>query len=349
MANDPPIVSTADAVRPIYAGVDVGGTNIKIGFVDDEGRTVLRESIRTEEERGPDDAVMRMANQIRSMVEDVDGLAWDDLAAVGLATPGTHDIPAGMLLTPFNLPTWWNYPIRNKLQEACGKPVTYVNDANAAAFGEYWVGCGRDYPSMVMITLGTGVGGGIIVEDLSVDGAHSHGSEIGHMLIDLSPEARLCPCGNRGHLEAYCSATSIVKRTEELLEKARPTSIRERLDSGDALTTLLLAQEADKGDAFSLEIIDEAAEFLGIGIVNVAHMIDPSIVVLGGAVNFGGGSSELGQRFLERAGEAYRRRTFETLAKKTRIDFAELGGHAGYIGAAGVGRVAHRAAAKAES
>ena len=342
MKSDPPSVEPAAATRPIFAGVDVGGTNIKFGLVDDEGRTIIRDSIRTEQEAGPEDAVRRMATKLGEMIDATDGISTDEVVAVGLATPGTHDIPAGIILAPNNLPTWRDFAIRDALRDACGKPVTYVNDANAAAFGEYWAGCSRQYPSMVMITLGTGVGGGIIIDDLSVDGVHSHGSEIGHIIIDHNSTARLCPCDQRGHLEAYASATSIVKRTRELLASSRPTSIRTRMEAGDALTTLLLAEEAEKGDGLSWEIIEEAAEYIGIGIVTVAHMIDPSIVVLGGAVNFGGNGSELGQRFIETIRSAFRKRAFPVLAKHTKIEFAELGGHAGYVGAAGVARAAYR-------
>ena len=341
MAQDLPTVSPAAAARPLYAGVDVGGTNIKFGLVDDTGRTLLSESIPTEQEKGPEDAVVRIAATIHQMIDQVDGLSPEDLAAVGLATPGTQDIPAGMILTPFNLPDWRHFAIRDALRDECGKPVAYANDANAAGYGEYWVGSGKAYPSMVMMTLGTGVGGGIILGDLVVDGAHSHGGELGHVIIDYNPDARPCTCGGTGHLEAYTSATAIVKRTEQLLASAGATSVRDRVAAGDSLTTLLLAEEAAKGDDFAWKIIEEAAEFIGIGIVTVAHLFDPSIVVLGGAVNFGGGESELGQRFLGCIRQSFRQRAFPVLAESTKIDFAELGGHAGYIGAAGIARVVH--------
>ncbi len=336
-----PQVNVEDSSKPIYIGVDVGGTNIKFGLVDDQGRTVALDQIRTESERGPEDAVQRIANQIKKMVTE-NGLKASDVPVVGLATPGTMDIAAGVILEPFNLPTWRHFGIRDALKNACGKPVVYANDAGAAGFGEYWAGGGREYPSIVLLTLGTGVGAGIIIGDLSIDGVHSHGAECGHNIIDMRKDARVCSCGQTGHLEAYCSATAIVNRTRDLLETPRATSIRARLDAGDALTTLLLAEEANKGDGLALEVIDEAAMYLGIGIVTVAHTIDPSIVVLGGAMDFGGRNSELGMRFLKVVRAEFRRRAMPVLAREMKIDFAELGGDAGYIGAAGLARVWHQ-------
>ena len=164
-------ISAADAQRPIYAGIDVGGTNIKFGLVDDNGLVILEEKIPTESDNGLPDAIKRMAAQLVKITADA-GLTMDDIAAVGLATPGTMDIAAGMILEPYNLPAWRNFPIRDELSKATGKPVTYANDAGAAGFGEYWVGCGADFGSTVLVTLGTGVGAGIIVGDMSVSYTH---------------------------------------------------------------------------------------------------------------------------------------------------------------------------------
>lgn len=339
--SSPATTSLEEAKLPLYVGVDVGGTNIKLGLVDDVGRTVAYSSIRTQSQKGPDDAVRRMADQIPELLAQ-SGAASSQLDAVGLATPGTMDLARGMILAPPNLPTWRQYPIRDRLSAACGKPVAYANDANAAAFGEFWVGCGQDYPSLVMLTLGTGVGGGIILGGLSVDGEHSHGSECGHIIIDYSNEARVCPCGLRGHLEAYCSATALVRRAEVLLATSRTSAVRERLDNGDKLTTLLLAEEAEKGDELSLEVIMEGATFLGVGITTLVHTIDPGAVVLGGAMDFGGHGTQLGESFLDRVRAEFRRRTFPTLAEQTVVDFARLGGDAGYIGAAGIARAGMR-------
>jgi len=190
-----------DAQKPYFLGIDVGGTNIKFGVVDDRGRSLAHGKIITQEERGPRDAVRRVKAAAEDLVGGV-GLSLADLAAIGLCTPGTMDIPRGMFLEPHNLPHWYYFPIRDCVAEAFGLPTAFANDANAAAYGESWVGSGQKFHSIVMLTLGTGVGGGIIIGDLSVDGENSHGSECGHIIIDNSPTARMCGCGQPGHLEA---------------------------------------------------------------------------------------------------------------------------------------------------
>jgi glucokinase len=356
MAVHAPQTPLSQAERPFFVGVDVGGTNIKFGLVDNQGRTIEQTKIRTEAELGPANAVQRMADGItdllRSAGRDRDvgrdkdaGLDKDDFSAIGLATPGTMDIAAGMVvLEPPNLPTWRHFPIRDRLRDAVGKPVWFANDANAAAFGEYWVGTGKQLPSLIMLTLGTGVGGGIIVGDHSIDGEHSHGSECGHIIIDHGPNARVCSCGRSGHLEAYASATALIHRTEEVLRDDRPSSVRQRLSAGDRLTPLLLAEEAERGDTLSLELILELARFLAVGVTSLVHTIDPGAVVLGGAMNFGGNNSELGRRFLDEVRAEFRRRTFPVLAEKTLVDFAQLAGDAGYVGAAGIARAAWKQA-----
>lgn len=339
MAARAPQTPLSQAERPFFVGVDVGGTNTKFGLVDNQGRTIEQAKILTEPELGPANAVQRLADVITSLLHNA-GLDNDDLSAVGLATPGTMDIAAGMILEPPNLPTWRHFPIRDRLRDAVGKPVSFANDANAAAFGEYWVGTGKQLPSLIMLTLGTGVGGGIIVGDLSIDGEHSHGSECGHIIIDHGPDARMCSCGLSGHLEAYASANALIRRAEQVLRDDRPSSVRQRLSAGDPLTPLLLAEEAEQGDKLSLELILELARFLAVGVASLVHTIDPGAVVLGGAMNFGGNDTELGRRFLAEVRAEFRRRTFPVLAEKTLVDFAELEGDAGYVGAAGIARAA---------
>ncbi len=327
-----------DAARPPYfLAIDVGGTNLKFGIVDDNGHTLGRCSVRTAQERGPEDACQRMNQVGRKLATDC-AVDMGDVARVGLATPGTMDVAAGMLLQPHNLPAWWNFPIRAHLESVIGKPVSFANDANAAAYGEFWVGSGAAFRSMVFFTLGTGVGGGIILDGRSVDGQHSHGSECGHMYVDSGPAARMCGCGQPGHLEAYVSANAVVRRTREALQRNGQSSIADRLEAGEELTPLLVAQEAERDDRLALEIVMETAMFLSLGVVNMMHIIDPDAVILGGAMNFGGHDTNVGRSFLERIRHEVRMRAFPALVDVTYIDFAVLGGHAGYIGAAGIAR-----------
>jgi glucokinase len=332
------LLPRASAQAPLCLGIDVGGTNIKYGVVDDLGRPLCKGQIPTFEERGPVEAIGSVHAAVADMLADV-GIAAQDVAAIGLATPGTMDIPRGMLLEPHNLPHWFNVPIRQIVADRFGMPPSYANDANAAAYGEFWVGRGRQYHSIVLLTLGTGVGGGIIVGDLSIDGENSHGSECGHIIIDCNPNARPCPCGHRGHLEAYCSATALIKRTSELIAAGRKSSLAAMIDDDHHLTGLLIAQAAENGDSLANEVIDELATYLGFGIVSLMHTIDPGAVVLGGAMNFGGSDSPLGRKFLETVRSIVRQHAFPIPAQRTTIDFALLEGDAGFIGAAGIARL----------
>jgi glucokinase len=330
-------VSAANAKPPFFAGVDLGGTNIKVGLVDDLGRPMSWISIPTDPHTGPEDAARRMGQAVVDAIKQC-GCEQSRVARAGLGSPGTMDIPAGKLLEPPNLPGWDNFPIRDRVSHYCGLPVSFANDAGAAAFGEFWVGSGEDFRSMVLLTLGTGIGGGIIINHMSVDGEHSHGAECGHIIIDYQPDARVCNCGRTGHLEGYASATALVKRTQEALAAGRKSSMSPRLDNGEKLTPILIGEEATAGDALADELIMETAMYLGVGAVTLMHTLDPDGVVLGGAMTFGGHDTELGRRFLARVKQEVELRAFPIPAQKTVIDYARLGGDAGFIGAAGIAR-----------
>jgi len=338
MPNSRSFISAQEAKAPFFAGIDLGGTNIKCGVVDDLGRPLSRLSIPTEIERGPEDAARRMGAAVRRAVAEA-GLELKDIARVGLGSPGQMDIPAGKLLVPINLKGWDYFPIRDRVSHHCGKPVTFENDANAAAYGEFWVGSGRDYPSMVLFTLGTGIGIGIILGDVVIQGEHSNGGESGHFLIHQGPDAQPCGCGHFGHLESYASATGVIRRTREMLRNGRASALSDRLEKGDELTPKLIAEEAEAGDPLSLEIVLDIARFMAIGTVNMMCIVHPAAVLLGGAMTFGGHQRPLGRRFLGRIGEEVERLAPPGLCRMPHIDFASLGGDAGYIGAAGVARL----------
>jgi glucokinase len=174
-----------------------------------------------------------------------------------------------------------------------------------------------------------------------IDGENSHGAEFGHIVIDYHDDARLCPCGQTGHLEAYASAKSLVLMAEEALASGRTGSFAARVDASEELTPLLLSEEAAAGDELAMELILDVAKYLGVGIVTLLHAIDPHGVVLGGAMTFGGERDPVGRRFIERIRQEVRRRAFPVLAERTKIEFASLGGSAGYIGAAGIARLEH--------
>ena len=331
-----PISPISKAAALLYLGIDVGGTGIKIGVVDNDGKTLGFVAIPTEESRGPSDAMHRVSVSASELLASL-GLSCQDIVRAGLGTPGSQDISKGMLIEPPNHPHWHNFPIVKCLEDAIGLPVSFANDANAAAFGEFWVGTGKVYSSMVLLTLGTGVGGGIIIDNQLVVGQNSFGGECGHMIIDPRPDARLCVWGGGcGHLEAYASASGVAQRAKEELVAGAVSSLQKNVD---AITTKMIYQAAASGDAFSLKIIDETADYLALGIATIVHTLDPGLIVLGGAMNFGGAQSPVGIRFLRRVEESFKRRSFEYVAHGTKIEFASLGSDAGYLGAAGIARM----------
>lgn len=340
MAEERELIRLPDARPPFFVGIDLGGTNIKVGLIDDLGRTLSWLTVPTLVERGAEDASERMGEAVHRAITEA-GLQASGVAAVGLGSPGTMDIPGGRLMVPANLHGWEYFPIRDRVAHHARLPVVFSNDATAAAYGEFWIGSGRDFHSMVLLTLGTGIGCGIIVGDLLLDGEHSHGGEYGHSIVDCDENARICGCGQPGHFEAYASATAVTKRTREALDARWVSSLSKRIESGEELTPKMVGEEAEKGDALSRHIILQTARYLGIGIVNLMHTIDPNGILIGGAMTFGGHENEIGRLFLQRTREEIQRRAYSILAEKTVIDYATLGGDAGYIGAAGIARMEH--------
>lgn len=338
MSDTPQIVPVSQAESPFWWGVDIGGTGIKIGLVDDVGQTLAFERLPTRESEGPTAAMQRVAAVIGDCEQQL-GVS-DKAQGIGLGAPGPMDLPRGYLVAPPQLPSWWDYPIRDTVAELLQRPVAFLNDANAAAFGEYWLGSGRQATSMILLTLGTGVGGGIIVEGELVNGVNSFGSECGHIIVDSAPDAQLCVWGGgRGQLEAYASASGVVQRTRQRLTEGVESSLSGLLGGGDSeLTAKKVYLAAVEDDALALEIIDETARWLGIGITSLVHTLDSGSIVLGGAMNFGGAECPIGQRFLARISEQFRVRTFENVFQGTTISFATLGSDAGYLGVAGYAR-----------
>lgn len=307
----------------LYVGLDVGGTSMKAGVVDDSGRVSGEASLPTEPERGQDIGLETMAACIHQAI-DAAGTTLGAITAIGVATPGSMDIPAGLILEPPNLKPWRNVPVRDYIARTFGKPTAFQNDANAAAFGEFWVGAAKDVRSLVLFTLGTGIGGGIIIDGRILEGAQSHGGELGHTKIQAI-DGRLCGCGRRGCLEAYGSATAVVQRTHEALA-GRASALSGEFTSRDVF------EAAAAGDELSREIVDRTAYYLGVGAANAMHTTNPEMIC------FGGGMAGAGRPLLDAIRRYACELAFALPAKNTRIELAVLGGDAGFIGAAGCAR-----------
>jgi glucokinase len=313
-------------------GIDIGGTNLVVGLVPFEGGTP--EGLRTRAthpERGADAAVVdvaRMAEEaIRETLAKHDGTR-SDVVGVGIGCPGPLDLDAGVVVETPNL-GWDGYPIRDRISEALGLPASLDNDANCATYGEWWLGAGRGAASLVGITLGTGIGGGVIIDGRMVRGASGCAGEVGHMTIDLN--GRRCACGNYGCLEAYASGPNIAARAREGIEVGYESSIRDMVEGElDRITAVTVYEALVAGDPYAQEIMAETAKFLGAGVANLVNLLSPERVVLVGGV------TRAGAHLLTPLRAEVRRRAFAWAANACQILLGELPDTAGVIGAAGV-------------
>jgi glucokinase len=324
------------STSPYFIGLDVGGSSMKAGVVDDKGRPQSGVSLPTEAHRGQAFGLERMCETIRAAASAA-GMDMKQIAAIGVATPGTMDLKAGIILDPPNLQPWQNVPVRDHVQSVFGLPTAFENDANAAACGEFWAGAGRSMRSLVMFTLGTGVGGGIIVngdgqgKGQVLQGEHSHGAEVGHMRIELT-KPRRCGCGRWGCLEAYASASAVVRRTREALERDGGKSTLHGVLRQQGELTCRDIFDAASGDELAAQIVEETAFYLAVAATNLMHLIDPDMIV------FSGGMIAAGTSFLERIRSHVQQLAFPVPARQTQIRYAELGTDAGFIGAAACAR-----------
>jgi len=314
-----------------YIGVDLGGTNIKAGLVTENGKVVERTSIPTEPDGGPDHVIGRIA-EAAEIVRKAGGVSKDLVGGVGIGSPGTLDIKAGVVRFPPNLPGWRNVPVVERFTAITGLKAVLENDANAAAYGEFWAGAARDVHSMVMFTLGTGVGGGIIIDDVLVHGNTDSAAEIGHITIEAN--GRKCPCGNWGCLEAYASANSMARRFVEAVDAGEPSSLADKARGNGKITSKMIYEAAVAGDELANRIFRETGNYLGIGIVNMLHTLNPARVVLSG------GMIAAGDMLMRPVRETVEKRAIPDVRRNCDIVFATLGEDAGFIGGAGCALVA---------
>lgn len=325
---------------PKYVGLDVGGTTMKAAVVDDAGQPLTdpfdRKTFPDGESADQVAGLERMCETIRGAVAKA-GLTLADIAAIGVATPGLGDIRAGVIIDPPNLKPWKDVPVKDHIAAAFGKPTAYQNDANAAALGEFWVGGGRGTRSMVLFTLGTGVGGGIILDGMVVEGEHSHGGELGHLRIDLPDRGRLCGCGARGCLEAYASASAVTRRAREEMASWRgPTALKAYFTANDdELTAKVIFDLAEKGDDCARKVVDDTAFYLAMGATAVIATVDPEVIVFGGGMAAADWFRVKIAEYVGRYGLPY---PVAKAPAPVRIAFAELGSSAGFIGAAASAR-----------
>ncbi|MCF7974704.1 MAG: ROK family protein [Phycisphaerae bacterium] len=309
----------------LFIGVDVGGTNIKIGCFDGDLKLLEKVSVTTDVDMGPEVVVQRMGEAVRQLLKDL-GYSLKDVRAAGIGTPGPADYKAGIIINSTNMPTFKNTPIRQMLSDELGCPVAFDNDANVACYGEFTVGAGKDVNDIVFFTLGTGIGCGIVSHGKLVQGATGNAAEVGHVIVQ--PGGEPCNCGQRGCVEAIASASHTARRAAEAVKAGETSS----LSILPEITCKDVFEHMAQGDALATRIIDETARALGLVCVNMLHATDPARIV------FAGGMIAAGDVLLQAI-----RRHFEaqiwTLRKETvEIVFASLGEDAGIFGAAALGR-----------
>ncbi len=297
----------------MLVGVDLGGTNIKAGLVDDTGRLMEKLSIPTEAHLGRD----RIIENICAAARDVaGGTEWKNIDAVGVGSPGPLDHRRGVVITAPNLPGWENVPLADEVSAGLGVRTFVENDANAACWGEYWVGAGKDCGSMVLLTLGTGIGSGIILDGRLWRGSIGAGAEIGHMVIDYDGED--CACGNRGCLEAYASAPATVRRF-----------LRMKGETSGEVTADVIYEKALAGDATARKALEETGRYLGIAVANIANVLNPEMVL------FSGGLAGAADILIPAIREEVLLRAFDAVTADLTIATSAIPDDAGVIGAAG--------------
>jgi glucokinase len=312
-------------------GVDIGGTNVVVGVVPFAGGTPLAlHSQATGGDRGGDAVVEDIGRMAEAVIADALASHRGDrrrIVGVGIGCPGPLDLATGVVITTPNLP-WAGYPIRDRIATRLDLPCTLDNDANCATYGEWWHGAGRGTRNMAGVTLGTGIGGGLICEGRLLRGASGTAGEFGHTTIDFN--GRRCACGNYGCLEAYASGPNIALRAREGIEAGYESMITKLVDGDlDRVTALTVYDALMAGDEYAHEVILETARLLGAGVANTVNMFNPEVVVLMGGV------ARAGEHLFAPLRAEVKRRAFAVAANACRIVPGELEAP-GVVGAAGV-------------
>jgi len=311
-------------------GIDIGGTNLVVGAVAEDGSRLL--GLRTEPTgavHGPDSVIDRIAAMVKNTVAEatsIDPAA--RIAGLGIGSPGPLNTQTGVVILTPNL-GWVNFPLRDRISERLELSATLDNDANCAMLGEWWVGAARGARHAVTFTLGTGIGGGLVVDGKLLHGASDVAGEVGHITIETN--GRRCGCGNDGCLEAYASGPAIARRTVEGLEAGADSSIR-LIVHGDlnAVTAQTVYEAAAAGDPLALEVVHDTARYLGVGVANLINVLNPEVVVICGGV------TRAGDRLFVPLQREVNRRAFRPAVQACRIVPGELPGTAGVYGAAKV-------------
>ncbi len=306
-------------------GIDLGGTFIKFGLVDENANAT--ETFQLPTPSGAEAVISQMVAGAQEAMTRFN-VSEDQVVGVGIGSPGPLDIDKGTVIDMPNLPGMKDAPLRDGVGVGLGKPSFLVNDANAAAFGEYLCGAGKGTKDMILLTLGTGVGGGIIIGGHLYVGASKVAGELGHMIVEADGEP--CGCGQRGCLERYCSASSIAAFADRGLADGQDSSLQAIYKANGSVTTKDINEARLAGDTFAQAVWDRGMKFLAIGCINFCRIFDPEEIVLAG------GLTKAGDDLLLPLQQAVAEQDWTIAPTNTKIVLATLGADAGTIGAAGV-------------
>ncbi|MFC6180910.1 ROK family glucokinase [Lactiplantibacillus daowaiensis] len=307
-------------------GVDLGGTTTKFAILTENGEIQQKWSIET---TILDEGAHIVPNIIDSINHRINLYNMDksDFVGIGMGTPGTVDLAAGTVIGAYNLNWKTLQPVKQQIEAGTGIKFTLDNDANVAALGERWKGAGENGNDVVFVTLGTGVGGGVIADGHLLHGTAGAAGEIGHVTVE--PNGYMCTCGKRGCLEQYASATGVVHVARDMAEEfSGESKLKELLDNGEEISSKITFDLAKEGDILAKSVVDKVSYYLGLALGNVGNTMNPSSIIIGGGV------SAAGDFLLKQVDHYFKQFTFPTVRNTTVLKLAVLGNDAGVIGAA---------------
>ncbi|RME44905.1 MAG: ROK family protein [Chloroflexi bacterium] len=309
-------------MRDRVVGVDLGGTQIRAVLTDFQGRKLARCQRLTRAEEGPEAVMGRVLASIEEVLAGVD---IGQVAGIGIGAPGPVDPVTGTLYDPPNLPGWTAISLTAQIEEAFHLPAFAGNDANVAALGEHRFGAGQGVDDLIYLTVSTGIGGGIISGGRLVTGARGFAGEIGHQTLD--PNGPLCGCGQPGHLEAFASGPAIAREARQAIQDGAESAMAHMARSIDAITAETVARAAGQGDALACQLLSRAAFYIGLGLTNVIHMLEPARILVGGGV------SQAGDLLFGPIRETINQRLLSDVYRGVEIMPAGLGSDVGLLGA----------------
>lgn len=311
-------------VKHLLVGIDIGGTTVKIGFISEKGNIVLKWEVPTNLADGGKHIVPEIWSSIESKMEHL-GYSVSSIVGLGVGAPGFIDAEKGFVHEAVNI-GWKNFALADAFKQYAKVPVYVENDANIAVLGENWVGAGNQADNLIAITLGTGVGGGIIANGRILNGANGMAGELGHMIVEENGAP--CNCGNQGCLETITSATGIVRQALEKIIEIPHSKLAEAYNKNGEITSKEIFELALEGDVAAKSIVDHTADVLGKVLANMGVIINPSKVLIGGGV------SKAGDQLIDTIQYAFEKHALPRVAEACSIKTAQLGNDAGIIGAA---------------